>query len=182
MRWIKRIVLGLIGIVVVLVGISYFLPNQAQVSRSITIDATPAQVFPYVNSLRKFNEWSPWAQLDPDMEQTFTGPDEGPGQMLSWQSDNPQVGSGSQTITESEPDRRVAVELDFGEMGTADSAWELAQSGAGTEVIWSFESELGYNPFMRYMGLMFDSVIGADYEKGLAALKTLVESESDGAS
>ncbi len=37
---------------------------------------------------------------------------------------------------------------------------------------------VGMNPIGRYMGLMFDSMIGKDYEAGLAELKKLVEAHS----
>jgi len=179
MKWVKRILLGLIGIIAVLVVISFFLPATAEVERSVVIDAAPEKIFPHVNDLRATQEWSPWAKRDPEMTQTFSGPDQGVGQSVAWQSDHPEVGSGTQTITESVENRRVAVDLDFGDMGTADAAFDLEPQGAGTEVTWSFQTELGMNPFMRYLGLMFDGMIGPDYERGLTSLKTLVEAQPD---
>ena len=53
----------------------------------------------------------------------------------------------------------------------------LAAADGGTEVTWGFETDLGMNPVGRWMGLMMDSWIGADYEAGLARLKALVEGE-----
>ena len=43
---------------------------------------------------------------------------------------------------------------------------------------WGFESDLGMNPMARWMGLMMDSLVGGDYEQGLANLKDLVEGQS----
>lgn len=177
MRWIKRIVFGILAIAALLVVVSYFLPAEAHVARSITIDAPPERVFPYVNSLRRFNEWSPWTARDPDIVQTYSGPDEGVGQMVEWQSD--EFGTGSQTITASEADRHVGLELQFGSMGPAEAAFELAPQGGGTQVTWTFETELGMNPVKRYFGLMLDRLLGADYEAGLTALKALVESSTE---
>ena len=37
---------------------------------------------------------------------------------------------------------------------------------------------LGMNPVMRWMGLMIDGPIGADYERGLARLKNVAEQEA----
>jgi effector-binding domain-containing protein len=37
------------------------------------------------------------------------------------------------------------------------------------------------NPVMRYMGLMFDTWVGKDYEEGLANLKQIVESQAQAA-
>jgi uncharacterized protein YndB with AHSA1/START domain len=178
MKWIKRIVFGIIAIVAVLVVISFFLPSQAHVARSITIDAPPEQVYPYVSSLRRTSEWSPWVARDPGMVQTYSGPDEGVGQKVEWQSENPEVGTGSQTVTASEANRHVGLALDFGDMGTADAGFDLAPAGAGTQVTWTFDTELGMNPIKRYFGLMMDHFLGSDYEAGLSALKALVESNA----
>jgi carbon monoxide dehydrogenase subunit G len=64
-------------------------------------------------------------------------------------------------------------------MGPADAAFELAPQGGGTQVTWTFETELGMNPIKRYFGLMLDRLLGADYEAGLTALKALVESNTE---
>ena len=64
-----------------------------------------------------------------------------------------------------------------GAQGTAVAGFTLEPEGEGTKVTWGFEADLGYNPVTRYMGLMFDSWIGADYEAGLASLKALVEGQ-----
>jgi hypothetical protein len=47
-------------------------------------------------------------------------------------------------------------------------------------VTWGFDCDLGTNPIMRYVGLMFDQWIGADYEKGLAKLKEVMEQSNAG--
>jgi len=177
MRWIKRIVTGLVLVVVLAVAAAYLLPSTATVSRSIEIAATPEQVFPYISNFHSFNRWSPWAKRDPETRYTFEGPEQGTGQKMMWVSDNPNVGSGSQEITSTSPDKSVEVALDFGDMGQANAAYRLEPVNSGTRITWSFKTELGANPMKRYLGLMFDRWIGAEYEEGLVALKQLVESE-----
>ncbi|MGO4774642.1 SRPBCC family protein [Lysobacter sp. 2RAB21] len=49
--------------------------------------------------------------------------------------------------------------------------------GAGTRVTWTLESEHGNNLVSRWFGLLLDSMVGKDYEKGLAKLKQVLESE-----
>ncbi len=178
MKWLKRIVIGIIAIVAALAAVSFLLPGSAHVERSLEIAASPSEVFPLVNDLRRTQEWSPWANRDPEMTQEYTGPDQGVGQKVAWQSDHPEVGSGTQTIVASETDRHVKTALDFGDMGAATAEIDLAPAGSGTSVTWSFDVDLGMNPVMRYMGLMFDGMIGPDYERGLASLKALVESQA----
>ena len=175
MRLIKRILGILVVLVIALVAISFVLPREVAVSRSVEIAAAPAAVFPHVNSLQKFSEWSPWSKIDPDMQVTYTGPEMGVGNKMEWTSEHPNVGNGAQVITASVENESVATELDFGPMGTADAQFLLAAKGEGTEVTWGFTTDLGMNPIARWMGLMMDDWIGADYERGLTALKEIAE-------
>lgn len=175
MRLIKRIFGLLVIVVIALVAIAFVLPREVSVSRSVDIAAAPEAVFPHVNSLQKFSEWSPWSSIDPDMKVTYSGPEMGVGNKMDWASDDPKVGIGSQVITAAVDNESVSTELDFGPMGTADAEFLLAAKGAGTEVTWGFTTDLGMNPIARWMGLMMDSWVGADYERGLAALKEIAE-------
>ena len=176
-----RVLKWLFGFVVVLVLVvvvgGYLLPREVQVVRSVEIQAAPEVVFPHVNSLKATEKWSPWLDIDPNVQTTFTGPDAGVGARLEWASAHPQVGSGHQEIVASEKDTRVETALDFGEMGLAKAEFLLAAQGEATQVTWTLNTDMGSNPAMRWMGLMMDSWVGADYEKGLANLKTLVESD-----
>jgi uncharacterized protein YndB with AHSA1/START domain len=180
MRIVKRILAGLVIIVVVVVAAAFVLPRYATVFRSTEIDAPVSAVYPLVSDLRRMNEWSPWAERDPNIEITFTGPADGVGQTMRWESANPEVGSGSQTITRLEPNREVETSLDFGSQGTAMASIDLEPSGSTTKVTWGFTSDLGFNPVSRYFGLMFDKWIGADYERGLAKLKSVAEAAKAG--
>jgi hypothetical protein len=93
---------------------------------------------------------------------------------MSWKG-NSEVGTGSQTITAIEPDKRVAIDLTFGDMDASKVEMLLALEGGGTRVTWTLESQFGYDLAGRYFGLLMDKFVGADYEKGLAQLKALIE-------
>ena len=175
MRWVKRIFFTLAIAIVLLAAISFLLPREVEVARSTTISAPPEEIYPHVASLEKFSEWSPWSQVDPMMQVTYSGPETGVGNKMEWTSDNPNVGNGTQEITAAVENERVETALDFGGMGTAIAAFDLVKSGDATEITWGFKGDMGNNPIGRWMGLMMDSWVGADYEKGLAALKAKVE-------
>lgn len=172
---LRKSFLVLVGLVVVLVGVGLLLPRQVEVERSIVIAAEADEIFPYINSLEKFNEWSPWGDYDPDTVYTFSGPDTGTGARVDWTSDHANVGDGSQEIIASVENKSVKTELDFGMDGVATAVFLLNRVETGTEVTWGFTTEMGMNPIGRYFGLMMDKWVGGDYEKGLAALKVLVE-------
>jgi uncharacterized protein YndB with AHSA1/START domain len=148
--------------------------RQKPTSPSAEIAAPPEKVFAIVGDMRRFQEFSPWAALDPNTQYRFEGPESGVGQKMIWTSANPDVGSGSQTIVEYDPPRHVATELEFEGMGKAIAAWDLEPAGTGTRATWSFRSALD-GIAARWFGLMFDSWIGADYEEGLARLKLAAE-------
>jgi hypothetical protein len=174
----RRILIGVGALVGVLLVVAYLLPRQVHVERSVLVDTTPAVVFPLVDGFRRFNEFSPWAEADPNAKYVYGGPDTGVGARLEWSGDPNTVGSGSQEIVASEPNRLVKSKLDFGDQGVAEATWSLAPEDAGTRVTWAFDTDLGMNPMARYFGLFFDGMIGKDYEKGLAKLKTLAEREA----
>lgn len=175
MRFLKRLLIALVAIAAVLVVVAYLLPREVTVERTVRINAPAAEIFPHINSLKAMAEWSPWLERDPDIKVTYSGPDTGVGAAMVWSSDKPDVGSGSQTITASEPDSRVETALDFGAMGTAVAWIVLVESDGATDVTWGLTADMGMNPVGRYMGLMMDRWVGADYEDGLARLKALVE-------
>ena len=172
---LTRILFSFLAIFAVLMGGAFFLPKTVEVQRTAYIAAPKEAVFPYLNNLRAFNEWSPWAARDPRTVFTFTGPEEGVGASMIWHSEDPGVGAGRQEIVESVGEDRLLVALDFGERGWALSGYELEPKGAGTEVTWSFETDLGYNPLNRYLGLFFEHWVGSDYELGLKNLKIVTE-------
>ena len=175
MRIIGRLLLLVLAVVVVAAAGAYLLPREVTISRQAVIAAPPGEVFPWVNSLQKTTEWSPWIGLDPNLNVTFEGPAEGVGNTMIWTSEDPEVGSGRQEITVSVPGERVNSKLDFGDMGTATATVVLVPEGAGTNVTWGLVADMGNNPVGRWMGLMMDRWVGADYEKGLATLKSVVE-------
>lgn len=175
MRWIVRILGTVVVLVAVLAVIGFFLPRDVAVTRSTIIDAPAEDIWPHVSALKATQAWSPWMSLDPEMKVTFEGPEAGVGNKMSWISEVDSVGEGSQEITEATELERVATALDFGDMGTAKAEILLASEGGGTRVDWNFETDMGTNPIGRWMGLMMDNWVGADYEKGLGNLKSLVE-------
>jgi uncharacterized protein YndB with AHSA1/START domain len=178
---VRKIVSIVVVALIALIGGAYMLPENVHIERSVVIARPAATVFPFINSLKKANEWSPWAEYDPNVKMTYAGAEEGEGAQMSW-AGNDKVGTGSQTITQSVPNRKVASELKFGGQGPSKAALTLTTTEAGTKVVWSLEIELGNNPIARYVGTTLDAKVGADFDRGLAKLKALVEQAPAGES
>jgi effector-binding domain-containing protein len=172
---IRKILIGLVAVVVVLAVVGLILPRHVQVKRAVTIDRPASMVYAVVNSFVLFPKWSPWQDLDPNMAQSAEGPRDGVGAKLVWKG-NDKVGSGTQTITISTPNQSVASDLDFGDMGVAKSVLTLAPEGTATTVTWTVVMDMGANPIGHYFGLTMDGMLGKDFANGLNKLKALVES------
>jgi len=65
MKILKRLLYAIVGLIAALPAIGLLLPNSAHVERSVTTTASPDTVYGIVNGFARFNEWSPWAGLDP---------------------------------------------------------------------------------------------------------------------
>ncbi len=175
MKPIFRLFTGLVLLLAVLVAVAYALPRNISVARSHVINAPETDIFPYLNDFRKFNEWSPRESRDPKTIYAYSGPPRGVGARMAWYSDHPEVGAGAQEIVESTLNSYLKVELDFGDGRASVADYRLEPSGAGTKVTWGFATDVGNNPLMRWMGLMFGYWVGADYEQGLGRLAKQVE-------
>ncbi len=172
---LKRLILGLVALVALLAIVGFLLPDDAHVERSTVIEAPACTVFAQLTDFHRFNEWSPWFALDPNAQYTFSGPDSGPGAKMSWTSEDKNVGSGSQEIKSVDPFKEVAIQLDFGDQGDAESFYRLLPEGSGTQITWGFDTSFEGNIIGRYFGLFMDSMVGGTFEEGLAKLKTVAE-------
>ena len=174
MKFLKWFLIVVIVLLAALFLIGFLLPSKVHVERSLVMAVPPEKVFAKVNDLRTWSNWSPWNLRDPNMQVSYEGPDSGVGQKSIWKSET--QGNGSQEITAIDPNQRIETFLDFGSQGTAVSSWKFSPEGDGTQVVWDMDVELK-SPLERYFGLMMESMIGPDYEEGLANLKRLVEGE-----
>jgi uncharacterized protein YndB with AHSA1/START domain len=174
---LKKIALALLVIVLAFAGYVALQPAVGTVTRSATIAAPPSAVFPYINDLHKWQDWSPWAKLDPNAKATFEGPQAGAGAVFSWSGNN-DVGEGKMTILESKPDEYVKMDIDFAKPFANKSVAEfrLKPEGAGTNVTWSMTGERPF--FVRAMSIIFngDKIVGDMFEKGLENLSKVATS------
>ena len=170
------ILLALTFIVLLFVVVIAGQPKKFKVCRSTKISATPDAVFPHVNDFHQWEAWSPWAKLDPACKNTFTGAAAGTGAIFSW-AGNKKVGEGRMTIQESLTSNVIRINLEFFKPFKATNTAEFIfrPEGDQTIVTWSM---FGKNNFMgRIFNLIVDceNMVGRDFERGLAAIKSLLE-------
>jgi hypothetical protein len=176
MRPLVRLVLGLVGLVAILAAVAVGLPAHVTVARTVVINAPESAVFPYVNNLHRFGDWSPWKLRDPQLAITYGGPEEGKGALIQWTSQKPSIGTGNMQISDSNLNRSVELAANFNNLeGT--STFEIAPSGSGSKITWSFGYDTGSSPLKRWKALMLDGFIGSEYRAGLDRLKETVEAD-----
>jgi hypothetical protein len=181
---LKKTLIGITAVVAILI-VGFLIavsmqPNEFRVSRSAKMSAPPSAVFAQVNDYHNWDAWSPWAKLDPNAKATFEGPSSGTGAKFAW-SGNDKVGAGRQTIVESIPDELIRIKLEFEKPFKATNTAEFTfkPEGDQTLVTWSM---FGPNNFMgKAISLIMDcdKMVGAEFEKGLASMKAVVEAPAD---
>ncbi|MCX6271781.1 MAG: SRPBCC family protein [Bacteroidetes bacterium] len=174
MKALKTIGLVVLIIIALIIIISLFLPRKVHVERSLVINANQEVVFDQVNTLKNWENWSPWHKIDTAMEVFYCGPFTGVGAVYNWRSKNPDVGNGSMNIVKSILYDTVVLNLDFTH-STAISTFYFVPEGDGVKVIWGIDANMGRNPLKRYLGMFMDKWIAPDFEKGLQTMKQYVE-------
>jgi hypothetical protein len=172
----RKILVGVVTVVVVLAIFIALQPGSYRVVRSATIAVTPAEVFAQVNDFHNWEAWSPWAKLDPACKNTFEGASAGTGAVFVWNG-NDKVGEGRMTLLESRPDELICIKLDFIRPFASTCAVEFAfqPQGKETKVTWSMNGEKNFlsKAFCLFMDM--DKMLGGDFEKGLAQMKAVAE-------
>jgi len=173
---IKLLCIGFAAIVLILAIVIALQPSAFRITRSAAFDAPPTVVFDRVNDLHHWNEWSPWARMDPNASYTFTGPNAGPGARLAW-AGNKQVGEGRMTITQSEPGERIVMKLEFLKPFTATHTTEFtfAPEGDQTRMTWSMSGKNSFVGKAVSLVMNCDKMIGRQFDDGFANLRSIVE-------
>jgi hypothetical protein len=169
-----------IAIVVVLVAALLVFaatrPDTFRVQRSASIKAPPEKIFALISGFQSWGTWSPWEKKDPGMKRTLGALASGKGAVYEWEGNN-EVGKGRMEITESSPPSKVTIKLDFVKPFEAHNIAEFTLEAKGdlTNVTWAMH---GPNPYLaKVVHTIFsmDSMVGKDFEAGLANLKSIAE-------
>jgi uncharacterized protein YndB with AHSA1/START domain len=173
---IKKILLALAAVIVLVLIVAAFQPDDFRVMRSTTISAPASVVFAQVNDFHKWESWSPWEKADPAIRKTFTGAPAGTGAVYSW-AGNRNVGEGRCTITESRPDELIRIRLDFIKpfASVCTTEYTFKAEGRGTTVTWSMAGPQHFVSKVMCLFVSMDKMIGSQFELGLANLKTVSE-------
>ena len=172
---IKKILLGVVAIVVVILIVAATKPATFSIERSATINAPADTVHSFLVDFHKWGAWSPWEKYDPSMKRTYEGPSAGKGAAYAWEG-NSAVGAGRMEILNETPSK-VDIKLDFSApMETHNNVvFMLEPQGSATHVVWNMNGNNNYLSKIMQVFVSMDSMMSGDFESGLADLKTASE-------
>jgi uncharacterized protein YndB with AHSA1/START domain len=151
-------------------------PDKFSVQRATTVKAPAEKIFPLINDFHQWGSWSPYEHKDPAMKRSFSGAESGKGAVYAWDG-NKNVGSGRMEILDASAPSKIRIKLDFFTPfeGHNTAEFTMLPQGDATSLTWLMH---GPAPFMSKLMQVFmnmDSMIGKDFEIGLANLKGLAE-------
>lgn len=152
-------------------------PDDFRYEQSAAMNASPARIHETVNDLRQWNDWSPWAKLDPNCKNTLEGLGTGVGSKFSWDGDK-NVGAGEMTIIESRPGELVRMKLEFFKpmKGVSTVDFTFKPQGANqTLVTWSMYGPNTLPGKIMSLFIKCEEMMDKSFAEGLASLKQIVE-------
>jgi hypothetical protein len=167
----KKFFLVLLVLLVVAAAVGFLLPHDYRVEESVVINAKPSRVHDLVGDLKRWDEWTPWKEMDPTVQVTFGTATKGVGASQTWTGKD---GAGSLTFTASDEDKGIEYEMKFDEM-PAKGAIRYERMGDGTKVTWSMSGDMEMPVVGGYFALLMPRMVGGSFEKGLSKLKSEVE-------
>jgi hypothetical protein len=176
MKALKLIAIALIVLLGAVLAFAAAQPDRFAVQRSASIKAPPDKIYPLIADFGRWSAWSPYEKKDPAMKRSFSGPESGKGAVYAWQG-NGEVGQGRMEIAQAAAPSRVTLKLDFMQPFEAHNTVEflLEPKGDATQVTWAMQGPM---PFLSKVICLFmdmDRMVGADFEAGLANLKSVAE-------
>ncbi len=173
---ILRLIVVVVSLIAAVLVFAAMKPNTFHLERSITIKAPPEKIFALIDDFHNWSAWEPQDTGDAGIQRTYSGPAAGVGAMSEWQGSG-STGKGRMLITESVPNSRVSVAVDFVKPFQAHNinVFTLEPAGDSTNVTWNFE---GTNVFVLKLMSVFvsmDRIMGDHFETGLENLKTAAE-------
>jgi hypothetical protein len=177
MMRILKIIAAMIAVAALaVVGLAATKPDDFSIQRTATFKAPPDKIFPLLNSPKAAMAWIPFMEPDANAKITFSGPESGVGAAQTW-AGNMEVGEGKIEIVESKPTSEVTLKLDMLKPmeGHNTVVYKLVPKGDTTTMTWTMS---GRQPFIGKVVSVFidcDKMVGEQFEKGLAKLKSVVE-------
>ena len=178
MKILKRIGFVLLFVLSMILIAGLFIKQDYTIAREITINKPNDSIFDYIKYLKNQDNYSVWNRKDPKSIKNYSGQDASVGFQSSWDSQDPNIGAGTQEIVKIVDNKRLDMEIRFKRPMTSIATAFMQTdkiSDTKTKVIWSFSGKFDYpvNAIMPIIGVK--KMLGNDMQKSLDDLKVLLE-------
>jgi hypothetical protein len=168
-------------VVIILIGLGLYInkqPSEFMIKRDIKVAAPPEKAFALVNDFHNWQQWSPWAKLDPNQKVVFEGKKSGLGAAMAWDGNN-QVGTGRAIIAESLGHEKVEILLVFTRPMKATNIAEFTfyptKDKKFTRITWKMSGHADFLQKAMNVVMNCEKMVGAQFDEGLANIKSIVE-------
>lgn len=179
--WLRRILAVFASLMALFVLIGVFvLPDRMRVERTRLVKAPPTVITSLLHTRAGWKRWQVWVKTIDD-SYTFVpgnGPDRGIGMDFSW-TGGPKIQAGRTVLDAWVAGERVGYTQTLGPPPMViEGEIRLTPKAEGTEIRWSESSALPFDPVVRWLALLGDEALGAEFDQGLDALQTIVEADA----
>lgn len=177
MRIVKGFITILLGFLLLGLIWGFFVDPQWEVTVRQEIPAEKTIVFPYLNTLENWPNWTVWNTTNyPDMKMTYEGATSGVGAIQHWNDGGTQ---GILKITDSITDTFLKYQLNMGNNSIVmHGEFSLVSRGDKTIVTWIVQGNAGSNPIARLMMFAYKPMIEKDLIGSLENLAILAANGS----
>ena len=146
------------------------------VERSATIQAPPERVYEQIADFHNWRNWSPWEDVDPDLQRHYEGAPAGTGAIYRW-SGNRKAGAGRMEITDATEPTHVHVDLMFDRPFKAQNPtdFRIEPDAGGSRVTWTMTGQKTLMIKVMNVFSSMDKVLGQQFEQGLDRLRAATE-------
>jgi Polyketide cyclase / dehydrase and lipid transport len=180
---LKYLLFGFLAVLAILLIVPAMSSGDWAAGTSVTINASPAEIYEDVASPERWLEWSVWNEKrDKECKHKFPEPKIGKGATWKWKGQDPPdgLGEGDMLITKASATEGIEYELNFVGFPKMIGKIEFTAKDGATEVKWTSSGNVGDTYMFKLMntyGLMASAMI-EEYENSLATLKERAESRA----
>ena len=172
-----RILAVMAAFVAIVLLIGTLMPRSFDTSSSVIIKAPPEKIFPQLNTIKMWSNWSMWSEHEiSGLRVDYSGPESGVGAIQKWTEPR---GDGKLWITESLKNERINFISNFANFPDMQSSITLTPEGDSTRVEWRSEGSLPGGPFYGWFGLTFGDSLAREYKKSLERLQRITEQSNE---
>lgn len=171
-------IVSLLIVIALFVVIGLFLPATRTVSHSVETNRPMSTVNDLLGSFTRFRDWNALVNKDPRVQLTTSGPEQGVGAKLDFQSTQGSIGKGSWTLVEDVPGEKIVYAVENRSRGSNKLMTfrfeRTGQRNQNVKITQRYTVDYGWNLIGRYAGLYVTRDIGDEMKAGLGKVSNLL--------